>query len=104
MPKLINHVLSVVMPPDHARKLTQIAEHKGVSVGELVHQVLAPLLGEDDDEDDGRWVLLRISEDAYRTYLKFFEGDMRFVLQSMTAHVEAGGDDFSRALKVAGEM
>jgi hypothetical protein len=101
--KLHSNVLNVVVPSDHAQKLARIANDKGVSVSQLVNEVLAPLLGE-DDEDDGRWVLLRIPEDAYKTYLEFFEGDMGFALQSMSAHIELGGDDFARALKIAGEM
>jgi hypothetical protein len=101
MPKLINHVFSVVMPPDHARKLTQIAEHKGVSVGELVNEVLAPLLAEDDD--DGRWVLLRIDNYVCDAFHEFFEGDADMVAQSMGASIEIDGEAYARACRqVAG--
>jgi hypothetical protein len=97
--KLIDNVLSVVLPSHQARKLTRIAEDKGVNVSQLVNEVLGPLLA--GEESDTRYVLIHIDEAAYQAYVEFFEGDMRFVFQSMGAHVESGGDDFAKAIEWA---
>ncbi len=104
MKTLHSNAISVVLPSDHAQKLARIAHDKGVSVNQLVNEVLAPLLAEDEDEYDGRWVLLRIPDDSYQTYLKFFEGDIRFALQSMCASVEIDATDFAKVLKRAEGM
>ena len=101
--KLNSNVISVVVPSDHAQKLARIAQDKGVTVSQLINEVLAPLLAEDNDDADTRCVVLYIPEHTWETYVEFFENDMRFVLQSMSAHIEHGGDDFSRGLKLARE-
>jgi hypothetical protein len=103
MKTLHSNAVGVVMPSDHAQKLARIAQDKGVSVNQLVNEVLAPLLADDDSDGDGRWVLLRIDEDAYQTYLKFFEDDIRFVRQSMVACVEINGEYMAKAIRDAGE-
>jgi hypothetical protein len=97
--KLVNNVLTVVLPSHQAQKLTQIAEDRGASVSKLINEILGPLLAEDEDESDGRWVLLRVDEDAYRTYLAFFEGDVGFALQSMGSSVEIDAKGFADVLK-----
>jgi hypothetical protein len=99
--KLTQNVLEVVLPSHQARKLTRIAEDKGVTVSQLVNEVLGPLLAE--GESEGRCVLLYINEDAYQAHLDFFDGDVELALNSMAGSVEVTGDDFAHSMRTAGE-
>ncbi len=81
--------------------LDGLARDREITVADLIKEVISPLV---EGNGDGRVVVLRLPEHTWEAFVEFFEGDMRFVLQSMSAHVEHGGDDFARALKAAREM
>jgi hypothetical protein len=97
---LSRRFFNVWVDMEQADRLEKLAAEKGVGVGDVVREVLTPLLaGEDEQEEIGRYVLLKIPDRTYRTHIKFFDGDADQAVASMVGAIEVNGEDFAAALK-----
>ncbi len=104
MPNSLNRrFFNVWVDMEQAERLEKLAASKGVDVGDVVREVLTPLLaGGDEGDEVGRYVLVNIPDRTYRAHIKFFDGDADQALASMAGAIEVNGDDFTAALKAVG--
>ncbi len=99
MPDLGKRYVNVWLDFEKAEALEGIAAERKVDVSEVVQEILAPVLDGEGENEQGRFIVLRVPEKTYRAYVKFFEGEVEFAKQSMLAHVELGGEDFADAMR-----
>jgi hypothetical protein len=95
--ELSKRFFNIWLEMNQAEKLEGIASERGVGVSEVVQELLSPVLG--DDENTGRFILLRIPEKTYKQHLKWFEGDVELAKSSMVGSLSVSGDEFSQAMK-----
>jgi hypothetical protein len=95
--QLSKRCVNVWLDFDQASKLEGIAEGRKVDVGEVVQEILSPVLG--DDDRTGRFVLLRIPERTYKQHLKWFDGDVDLAKSSMVGSLENSGDQFADTMR-----
>ncbi len=95
--ELSKRFFNIWVDMNQAGKLEGIATERGVDVGAVVQDILSPVLG--DDENTGRFILLRIHENTYKQHLKWFDGDVELAKSSMVGSLSVSGDEFSQAMK-----
>jgi hypothetical protein len=100
--ELSKRYFNIWVDMNQAGKLEGIASERGVDVGAVVQEILSPVLG--DDENTGRFILLRIPERTYRVHLKWFDGDVELAKSSMVGSLEVTAQEFAQCLKKVGEM
>jgi hypothetical protein len=96
--ELNKRYVNVWLKFDQASKLEGIAKERKVDVGQVVQDILLPVLG-NDENTTGRFVLLRVPESAYRTHLKWFDGDAELAKASMVGSVVCTAEDFADVMR-----
>jgi hypothetical protein len=84
---------------DQMAKLEELARERKVDVGEVVQEIITPVLDGVDENEGGRFILLRISTITYKQHLKWFGSDVELAKASMVGAVENSGDDFAAAMR-----
>ncbi len=91
--------LNIWLEFDQMAKLEELARERKVDMGEVVQDIISPVLDGEEENEGGRFILLRIPSLTYRQHLKWFEGDVELAKSSMVGSLSVSGDEFSQAMK-----
>jgi hypothetical protein len=95
--ELSKRYVNVWLEFDQVTKLEEMAREKKVEVGAVVQEIITPLLDGGDENEGGRFILLRIPSLTYRQHLKWFDGDVELAKSSMVGSVVVTGEEFADA-------
>jgi hypothetical protein len=95
--QLSKRYVNVWLDFDQVSKLEGIAREGKVDVGQVVQDIISPVLDGEEENEGGRFILLRIPSLTYRQHLKWFDGDVVLAKQSMVGSVVVTGQEFADA-------
>jgi hypothetical protein len=97
MNSLNKRYVNVWLEFDQVTKLEELARERKVDVGEVVQDIISPVLDGEEESEGGRFILLRIPSLTYRQHLKWFDGDVELAKASMVGSVVVTGQEFADA-------
>ncbi len=99
MNSLHKRYVNVWLDFDQVTKLEELARERKVDMGEVVQDIISPVLDGEEEREGGRFILLRIPSLTYRQHLKWFDGDVELAKQSMVGSVVVTGEEFADATR-----